>query len=97
VPAAGGPDRRRVSVPAAGGPDGRRVSGATDVGRERTLRELLALQSSDWAFLADGELAGEYPRQRAELHAGALGAALQGDPELEPQLRGLAPWLRGWA
>ena len=63
---------------------------------ERSLRELLALQSSDWAFLADWELAGDYPEQRAALHAEALVAAL-GDPSrARPQLRGLAPWLAGW-
>ena len=39
---------------------------------DRALRELLALQSSDWAFLADRELAGDYPEQRAQLHADAL-------------------------
>ncbi|HEX5195546.1 MAG TPA: 1,4-alpha-glucan branching protein domain-containing protein [Solirubrobacteraceae bacterium] len=63
---------------------------------ERALRELLALQSSDWAFLHRFELAGDYPEQRARLHADALAAALR-DPEgVAPQLRGLAPWLRGW-
>ena len=53
------------------------------------LRALLALQSSDWAFLADGERTGDYPRERADAHAAALGAAIQSggsDP-----LEGLAP------
>jgi 1,4-alpha-glucan branching enzyme len=61
---------------------------------DRALRELLALQSSDWAFLTTRELAGEYPRQRARGHAGALEAALAGDSD--PKLRNLAPEVTGW-
>jgi 1,4-alpha-glucan branching enzyme len=63
----------------------------------RALRELLALQASDWAFLHHRELAGPYARQRAAGHAAALAAVL-GDPETpaDPRLRGLAPWLTGW-
>jgi 1,4-alpha-glucan branching enzyme len=64
---------------------------------ERTLRELLALQSSDWAFLADRELAGDYPEQRAQLHADAFARTLSAPADTEPALRGLAPWLAGWA
>jgi len=64
---------------------------------ERALRELLALQSSDWAFLAYRDLAGPYPRERAAAHAEALELALAGDPGLEPALRNLAPELVGWA
>jgi 1,4-alpha-glucan branching enzyme len=60
---------------------------------ERALRELLALQSSDWAFLATTGTAGDYPRERAAAHAAALDRALAGDPELEPSLRNLAPGL----
>jgi 1,4-alpha-glucan branching enzyme len=62
----------------------------------RAIRELLALQSSDWAFLAYRDLAGDYPRQRASDHARALERALAGDPRLEPRLRNLAPELSGW-
>ncbi|MDX6642938.1 MAG: 1,4-alpha-glucan branching enzyme [Solirubrobacteraceae bacterium] len=63
----------------------------------RALRELLALQSSDWAFLAARRLAGDYPEQRSRGHAEALRRALRGgDPALEPELRGLAPDLT-WA
>jgi 1,4-alpha-glucan branching enzyme len=54
---------------------------------ERALRELLALQSSDWAFLAYRGQAGEYPRERFHAHAEALKRA----DELEPRLRNLAP------
>ena len=63
----------------------------------RALRELLALQSSDWAFLAHTRLAGDYPRQRAAGHATALREVLA-DPESAPaELRGLAPELTGWS
>jgi 1,4-alpha-glucan branching enzyme len=63
---------------------------------DRALRELLALQASDWAFLAARELAGEYPRERARGHAEALALALDRAGELEPALRNLAPDLAGW-
>jgi 1,4-alpha-glucan branching enzyme len=51
-------------------------------------RELLALQSSDWAFLISRDLAADYGRRRAALHAEALDAALAGAPGPGP--RGLA-------
>jgi len=57
----------------------------------RALRELMALQSSDWAFLEHNRWAGDYPRERAAGHAAALERALAG--ELEPRLRNLAPYL----
>jgi 1,4-alpha-glucan branching enzyme len=63
---------------------------------DRALRELLALQSSDWAFLMTNALAGEYPRERAAGHAAALSAALANDGALDEQLRNLAPELVGW-
>ncbi len=63
---------------------------------DRALRELLALQSSDWTFLMTRQLAGEYPRERAAAHLEALERALAGDSGLEPELRGLAPDLFGW-
>ena len=58
----------------------------------RALRELLALQSSDWTFLAYRDWAGDYPRQRASGHAAQLALALNGDTE-EAHLRNLAPHL----
>jgi 1,4-alpha-glucan branching enzyme len=67
-----------------------------DAPNERAFRELLALQSSDWAFLAYRDLAGPYPRERAAGHLEALERALQADPDLEPALRNLAPQLVGW-
>lgn len=41
-------------------------------------RELLLLQSSDWAFQVARDLAGPYPRDRAAGHRAALDAALAG-------------------
>jgi 1,4-alpha-glucan branching enzyme len=64
------------------------VQGALD---ERAVRELLALQSSDWAFLATRDTAGPYPRERAAGHLAALDAALAAPGESEPALRALAP------
>jgi 1,4-alpha-glucan branching enzyme len=66
---------------------------------ERALRELLALQSSDWAFLHTHATAGDYPLQRAEGHRRALERALAADTSLvaDPALRGLAPDLAGWS
>ncbi len=72
---------------------------------ERALRELLALQSSDWAFLAYRRWSGDSARRRARGHreamagalGGAAGEALGGDPgAIAPALRGLAPELVGW-
>lgn len=63
---------------------------------ERAIREMLALQASDWAFLASRELAGDYPRERTRAHADALALALEGG--IDPGVRNLAPDLvaRGW-
>ena len=57
---------------------------------ERAVRELLALQSSDWAFLVSRDTAGPYPRERFDGHAAALRGALAQDAS-EPALRNLAP------
>jgi len=59
---------------------------------DRALRELLALQSSDWAFLVAAGTAGGYPRERADGHLAALDEALA-DPSMDPALRNLAPYL----
>ncbi|HEX8105333.1 MAG TPA: 1,4-alpha-glucan branching protein domain-containing protein [Solirubrobacteraceae bacterium] len=59
----------------------------------RAVRELLAVQASDWAFLLTRELAGEYPVERVEGHLRALDAALAGEVA-EPDLHNLAPVLR---
>jgi 1,4-alpha-glucan branching enzyme len=58
---------------------------------ERALRELLALQSSDWAFLIDAGSAGDYPRERFYGHLRAF------ELQTAPELRNLAPYLARWA
>ena len=87
------------SAPAAGGlawrqraAELRAVAAAPDV-PERALRELLALQSSDWAFLTAHGTAGDYPRERAAAHEAAFDAALAAPGEHAPTLRNLAPQL----
>jgi 1,4-alpha-glucan branching enzyme len=60
----------------------------------RALRELLALQASDWAFLASRGTAGEYPVERARGHLHEFERALDGSAPDE--LRNLAPDLVGW-
>ena len=62
---------------------------------ERAARELLALQASDWAFMATRALAADYPLKRFEahraIHDAALAALADSAPVPEPQLRNLAP------
>ena len=53
------------------------------------VRELLALQSSDWAFVVSQQLAEPYGRERSALHHDALVAALRGASATGP--RHLAP------
>jgi 1,4-alpha-glucan branching enzyme len=62
----------------------------------RAVRELLALQASDWLFLTHHGLAGDYPRERVEAHARSLELALAGDAAMAPELRNLAPDLVPW-
>src|SRR4051794_11493498 len=78
---------------AARGAELRTVAAATS-GRvdERAVRELLALQSSDWAFLATRDISGPYPRERAAGHLPGLDAALAAPGEHDPALRNLAPF-----
>ena len=59
----------------------------------RALRELLALQSSDWAFGEARRTAGSYPRERAHAHAAELERALADPAGIGPRLRNLAPSL----
>ena len=73
-----------------------RVLAAGGGASDRALRELLALQSSDWAFLVARDTAGPYPRERAAGHEQGLDAALA-DPTLDPSVRDLAPWLAAGA
>jgi 1,4-alpha-glucan branching enzyme len=60
-------------------------------GLERAARELLALQSSDWAFQVTRDLAADYPLERVRGHAEVHEAALLKDST--PALRNLAPHL----
>ncbi len=55
----------------------------------RALRELLALQASDWAFLASREAAGPYARERHQGHLAALDGALADGGD--DAVRNLAP------
>ena len=87
------------SGPAAGGlawrqraAELRAVAAAPRVS-DRALRELLALQSSDWAFLAARATAGAYPVERAAAHEAAFQAALAAPDEHPAELRNLAPYL----
>jgi 1,4-alpha-glucan branching enzyme len=91
-----GRDLRTWSAPAAGGLAWRQRAAELRVldrvqPSERALRELLALMSSDWAFLVSSGTAGPYPAERFAGHEAALEAALRGVGE--PQLRSLAPHL----
>jgi 1,4-alpha-glucan branching enzyme len=59
------------------------------------IRELLALQASDWPFLVSRSLAGPYPRERFDGHLRALSRALERAPKAgaadADALRNLAP------
>jgi 1,4-alpha-glucan branching enzyme len=74
------------------------VAAATRLGRsarlERAARELLALQSSDWAFQVARNQAGDYPLERVRGHAEALHAALaSSEPAPDTAVRALQPQL----
>ncbi len=56
----------------------------------RAVREMLALQSSDWAFLTTSATAGDYPGERAAGHYAALLAAFADPGGTAPALRNLA-------
>jgi 1,4-alpha-glucan branching enzyme len=67
-----------------------RIAGAT------ALRELLALQASDWAFMSSRGIASSYAEQRFDSHLRALKQALSDGPEADGSaLRNLAPAVRG--
>ncbi len=61
----------------------------------RAARELLALQSSDWAFQVTRGLAADYPLQRVAghraAHDAAMGALTDSGAVPDPALRNLAP------
>jgi len=68
-----------------------RVLSGRDRPRPRALRELLALQSSDWAFMVSRSLAGPYPVERSDGHARAFEEALAAVGSRPPEVRHLAP------
>ncbi|HWO16824.1 MAG TPA: 1,4-alpha-glucan branching protein domain-containing protein [Solirubrobacterales bacterium] len=57
----------------------------------RAARELLAVQSSDWAFLDKRGQAGDYAYQRATFHSAAALKAIDSPPSTDPRMRALAP------
>ena len=63
-----------------------------DAGAQETLRALMALEASDWAFLHDGGKTGDYPAERAAGHLAALRGGV--DSAVHDQLALLAPDLR---
>jgi 1,4-alpha-glucan branching enzyme len=58
---------------------------------ERATRELLAVQSSDWAFLDRRKQAGDYPYQRASGHGARMLEAIDSPLRQQPRLSNLAP------
>jgi 1,4-alpha-glucan branching enzyme len=58
---------------------------------QRAARELLAVQSSDWAFLDGRRQAGDYAFGRAVNHAQAMHDVLDSADPPQPRLRNLAP------
>jgi len=58
---------------------------------QRAARELLAVQSSDWAFLDSERQAGDYPFRRAVDHAEAMLEVIDSRQAPDPQMRSLAP------
>jgi 1,4-alpha-glucan branching enzyme len=57
----------------------------------RAARELLAVQSSDWAFLDQRRQAGDYPFERVVAHAEAALQAIDSPASTDPLMRSLAP------
>jgi 1,4-alpha-glucan branching enzyme len=66
----------------------RAVEGASAL---RAARELLALQSSDWAFMDHRGQAGDYPYARATAHAQGLLEAIDSSEAVDARVRNLAP------
>jgi 1,4-alpha-glucan branching enzyme len=66
-------------------------SGVERAAALRAARELLAVQSSDWAFLDGRGQAGDYPFQRATAHGEAMLEAIDSAAVPDPRMRALAP------
>ncbi len=60
---------------------------------ERAVRELLMVQSSDWAFLDSRRQAGDYPFERTLQHAGSAFEAIESPAgvQIDSRVRSLAP------
>jgi 1,4-alpha-glucan branching enzyme len=102
--------RAELALVAALGPsrisEGDSHAASVNGAAERAARELLALQSSDWAFMSTRDLAADYPERRVEAHAREFQRALtlvredmrdcrdMREANGDPKLRGLAPGLR---
>jgi 1,4-alpha-glucan branching enzyme len=82
--AARGAELRTVAAAAA-------AAGPGHLALARAARELLAVQSSDWAFMRTRELAADYPDLRVGAHLADLDAALGGLEDSPPAVRNLAP------
>jgi 1,4-alpha-glucan branching enzyme len=67
------------------------AGGLRGAGALRAARELLAVQSSDWAFLDKRGQAGDYPFRRATDHAEAMLEAIDSPASSDPSMRALAP------
>ncbi len=65
--------------------------GRGSAGALRAARELLAVQSSDWAFMDHRGQAGDYPFTRATDHAQAMIESIIEAQGADPRLRNLAP------
>ncbi len=57
----------------------------------RATRELLAIQSSDWAFLDGQRKTGDYPFLRALGHSESMLEVIESPAVTEPRMRSLAP------
>ncbi len=68
-----------------------RVVAAGPTVSEDVARALLAVQASDWAFMAHREQAGDYPRERLAGHLQGLTDALDQLPSASASVRHLAP------
>lgn len=55
---------------------------------QRGLRELMAIQASDWAFMAERELAADYPVKRVEDHLTTFKAVLDGSESIPSNYSG---------
>jgi 1,4-alpha-glucan branching enzyme len=66
-------------------------NGLDDAAAPRAVRELLALQASDWAFLDKRRQAGDYPFDRVITHARALLEAIHSGHAPDARMRNVAP------